>query len=80
MGLRWIGVGVSCSGLKWLQMGCMGLVKLKWIGIGVELELRWSWSGVELKLSRGGLEVEWIGVHWSVLRWVEVDWHGVGVD
>ena len=51
MGLRWIGVGVSCSGLKWLQVDCMGLVKLKWVGIGVELELRWSWSGVELKLS-----------------------------
>ena len=67
MGLRWIGVGVSCSGLKWLQMGCMGLVKLKWIGIGVELELKWSWSGVEVELRWIG-----VGVDRCALEWVEV--------
>ena len=67
MGLRWIGVGVSCNGLKLHQVDCMGLVKLKWVGIGVELELRWSWSGVEVELRWIG-----VGVDWCALECVEV--------
>ena len=53
---------------------------MKWIGVGVGLEVKWSWSGIE---------VEWNGVllphcthHHIVmeLKWDEIDWSWSGVE